>query len=208
VCNIRPGQRGDALAPHIRRALLRNRSTLDLSPCGKGWYVFWLPAVVATGTSRKSSASVSLPYGRISTMRCGKADVPIALNLLGAHPARLLNGQVRLPLTGGAIQTVDTTEMREGPRLTVRVVRPSTATPQLPIFRIFPASTLLTKPKRSSWPSPILGIRNPHLGESPWRSISEKLSDAKLAGELGFEPRLTESESAVLPLNYSPPNCK
>src|SRR4029077_13925882 len=27
-----------------------------------------------------------------------------------------------------------------------------------------------------------------------------------LAGELGFEPRLTESESAVLPLNYSPPN--
>jgi hypothetical protein len=25
-----------------------------------------------------------------------------------------------------------------------------------------------------------------------------------LAGELGFEPRLTESESAVLPLNYSP----
>ena len=29
-----------------------------------------------------------------------------------------------------------------------------------------------------------------------------------LAGELGFEPRLTESESAVLPLNYSPPNRK
>jgi hypothetical protein len=28
-----------------------------------------------------------------------------------------------------------------------------------------------------------------------------------MAGELGFEPRLTESESAVLPLNYSPPNC-
>ena len=26
----------------------------------------------------------------------------------------------------------------------------------------------------------------------------------RLAGELGFEPRLTESESAVLPLNYSP----
>ncbi len=25
-----------------------------------------------------------------------------------------------------------------------------------------------------------------------------------LAGEPGFEPRLTESESAVLPLNYSP----
>jgi hypothetical protein len=28
--------------------------------------------------------------------------------------------------------------------------------------------------------------------------------DLHLAGELGFEPRLTESESAVLPLNYSP----
>ena len=27
-----------------------------------------------------------------------------------------------------------------------------------------------------------------------------------VAGELGFEPRLTESESAVLPLNYSPPD--
>src|SRR5260370_33880515 len=27
----------------------------------------------------------------------------------------------------------------------------------------------------------------------------------KLAGGLGFEPRLTESESAVLPLNYPPP---
>src|ERR1700730_10990265 len=26
----------------------------------------------------------------------------------------------------------------------------------------------------------------------------------QMAGELGFEPRLTESESAVLPLNYSP----
>src|SRR5262249_13777701 len=31
----------------------------------------------------------------------------------------------------------------------------------------------------------------------------EKLSRS-MAGELGFEPRLTESESAVLPLNYSP----
>ena len=28
----------------------------------------------------------------------------------------------------------------------------------------------------------------------------------QMAGELGFEPRLTESESAVLPLNYSPTN--
>ena len=30
------------------------------------------------------------------------------------------------------------------------------------------------------------------------------LGRRRLAGELGFEPRLTESESAVLPLNYSP----
>jgi hypothetical protein len=29
-----------------------------------------------------------------------------------------------------------------------------------------------------------------------------------MAGELGFEPRLTESESAVLPLNYSPPKVR
>jgi hypothetical protein len=32
-----------------------------------------------------------------------------------------------------------------------------------------------------------------------WESVSRSM-----AGELGFEPRLTESESAVLPLNYSP----
>ena len=31
-----------------------------------------------------------------------------------------------------------------------------------------------------------------------------KFSDFKLAGGLGFEPRLAESESAVLPLNYPP----
>src|SRR6202008_1187394 len=30
-------------------------------------------------------------------------------------------------------------------------------------------------------------------------------ANGDVAGELGFEPRLTESESAVLPLNYSPP---
>src|SRR5262249_1729356 len=29
---------------------------------------------------------------------------------------------------------------------------------------------------------------------------------ATVAGGLGFEPRLTESESAVLPLNYPPPS--
>jgi hypothetical protein len=35
-------------------------------------------------------------------------------------------------------------------------------------------------------------------------SIMSKCRCLSLAGELGFEPRLTESESAVLPLNYSP----
>ena len=34
--------------------------------------------------------------------------------------------------------------------------------------------------------------------------IQRTRNEIKLAGELGFEPRLTESESAVLPLNYSP----
>jgi hypothetical protein len=33
---------------------------------------------------------------------------------------------------------------------------------------------------------------------------NEKRPANQMAGELGFEPRLTESESAVLPLNYSP----
>ncbi len=32
-------------------------------------------------------------------------------------------------------------------------------------------------------------------------------STAGLAGELGFEPRQTESESVVLPLHHSPMNC-
>ena len=44
-----------------------------------------------------------------------------------------------------------------------------------------------------------------------WRVQQQKEEKAKriqVAGELGFEPRLTESESAVLPLNYSPPNCQ
>ena len=31
-----------------------------------------------------------------------------------------------------------------------------------------------------------------------------KIPRNQVAGELGFEPRLAESESAVLPLNYSP----
>ena len=35
-------------------------------------------------------------------------------------------------------------------------------------------------------------------------SFENCFSSKELAGEPGFEPRLTESESAVLPLNYSP----
>ena len=40
------------------------------------------------------------------------------------------------------------------------------------------------------------------LGESG--NVPGKAEQRQVAGELGFEPRLTESESAVLPLNYSP----
>ena len=36
------------------------------------------------------------------------------------------------------------------------------------------------------------------------RQLYRKYRCFLMAGELGFEPRLTESESAVLPLNYSP----
>ena len=41
----------------------------------------------------------------------------------------------------------------------------------------------------------------------PVTQTPEKTSSGGLsvAGGLGFEPRLTESESAVLPLNYPPP---
>ena len=36
--------------------------------------------------------------------------------------------------------------------------------------------------------------------------IGKKSAIESMAGGLGFEPRLTESESAVLPLNYPPPS--
>jgi hypothetical protein len=42
----------------------------------------------------------------------------------------------------------------------------------------------------------------PPRREFVWKQLN--LRDDRVAGELGFEPRLTESESAVLPLNYSP----
>ncbi len=38
-----------------------------------------------------------------------------------------------------------------------------------------------------------------------FRGNAARLPRSKLAGGPGFEPRLTESESAVLPLNYPPP---
>ena len=66
--------------------------------------------------------------------------------------------------------------------------------------------------------------RDPTSARAPWTVAGQVLDgdDAKtgsgttgkhenqgflgeLAGEPGFEPRLTESESVVLPLNYSPP---
>src|SRR5215470_12257901 len=42
-------------------------------------------------------------------------------------------------------------------------------------------------------------------GHSVPRRKREKAQGDQLAGGPGFEPRLTESESAVLPLNYPPP---
>ena len=46
-----------------------------------------------------------------------------------------------------------------------------------------------------------LGLQPTH----PIRDGVPRRIQARLAGGLGFEPRLTESESAVLPLNYPPP---
>src|ERR1700722_17592808 len=40
---------------------------------------------------------------------------------------------------------------------------------------------------------------------SPTRNAVMFAYSVKLAGELGFEPRQTESESVVLPLHHSPP---
>ena len=45
-------------------------------------------------------------------------------------------------------------------------------------------------------------------GAFVWGAFSETLDISDyygMAGGPGFEPRLTESESAVLPLNYPPP---
>ena len=49
-------------------------------------------------------------------------------------------------------------------------------------------------------------IRKLEMGyaQQAWQKKLDESTAPDLAGELGFEPRLTESESAVLPLNYSP----
>lgn len=53
----------------------------------------------------------------------------------------------------------------------------------------------------------ILGTRLAHKEHGKIPSLDDYISNFSglwLAGEPGFEPRSTESESAVLPLNYSP----
>ncbi len=52
---------------------------------------------------------------------------------------------------------------------------------------------------KERWP---LAVRQVQLPTSVFSESA--LAGLIVAGELGFEPRLTESESAVLPLNYSP----
>jgi hypothetical protein len=47
-------------------------------------------------------------------------------------------------------------------------------------------------------------MSNPH-DEEAQRAVSNHEASGGLAGELGFEPRQTESESVVLPLHHSPP---
>ena len=44
----------------------------------------------------------------------------------------------------------------------------------------------------------VLAIREPEL------KVPIHLKELEMAGEPGFEPRFSESESDVLPLNYSP----
>src|SRR6266446_6419777 len=44
-------------------------------------------------------------------------------------------------------------------------------------------------------------------GQRQLRLLATSLLFKRLAGELGFEPRQTESESVVLPLHHSPMNC-
>src|SRR5215469_14686978 len=60
-------------------------------------------------------------------------------------------------------------------------------------------------PNASAGPKPEQNLQNDLQNGLPSPTGKGGKSEAgQLAGELGFEPRLTESESAVLPLNYSP----
>src|SRR4029079_19064957 len=61
-------------------------------------------------------------------------------------------------------------------------------------------------------PAPAFALSHPAPGSERRDGLFRLASGCKkmrvrteLAGEPGFEPGLTESESAVLPLNYSPP---
>ena len=49
---------------------------------------------------------------------------------------------------------------------------------------------------------------DPKTGSGTTQKLRNQGFLGELAGEPGFEPRLTESESVVLPLNYSPPGCR
>jgi hypothetical protein len=69
---------------------------------------------------------------------------------------------------------------------------------------------------RSRGPTPTVDFKETfsqldrQLGEQRHRASNfapEITKRFQLAGGLGFEPRLTESESAVLPLNYPPLKC-
>ncbi len=42
------------------------------------------------------------------------------------------------------------------------------------------------------------------MNRAPGQNGKSPMTGREMAGELGFEPRLTESESAVLPLDDSP----
>ena len=64
-------------------------------------------------------------------------------------------------------------------------------------------------PNASARPNPEQNLQNDRQNGLPSPTVTGGKSEQRqLAGELGFEPRLTESESAVLPLNYSPPTAQ
>src|SRR6266849_279529 len=88
-----------------------------------------------------------------------------------------------------------------------RCARPSPANPPLP-------SSLPCGPRRAL--NALIrrcagDVHKPQIYTSIWtsglgaiRGMGRKFNQLRLAGELGFEPRQTESESVVLPLHHSP----